>query len=170
MCKALQGTLVLSLLSFVHGTRLNCQSKSINSYHLHCFSEGTSSNDPRLVKYSGIVSSNTFLVSTSGSMYLSMTTDRSVKRKGFLADYSIAGIFSTFFKSSRYFYLHILMCILDYILEFIFSSEMCDSYRLFLSLWGGRGGLWTLINSYNSQLTSLYELNMKIRIIWRNEH
>ena len=61
------------------------------------FSEGTLRSDPRLGRYSGTVSSNTVLVSKSGSIYLYMTSDESITNHGFLASYSIAGTFLTFF-------------------------------------------------------------------------
>ena len=56
------------------------------------------------------------LESTSGSMYLYMTSDRSKTYQGFLAAYSIGNTSEHSSKvvdiSLGYIYLHILMCIL----------------------------------------------------------
>ena len=76
-----------AVISFVNNRLSRVPNESINCHTLHCFSEGTSSDDPLLGRYSNTVN-NMVLESTSGSMYLYMTTDCDVT---FLADYSIAG-------------------------------------------------------------------------------
>ena len=57
--------------------------------------EGTSSSGSQLATYSGTLNDKTSLISTTGSMYLYMTSDSSNTRQGFLATYTINGTFKS---------------------------------------------------------------------------